>query len=101
MKLDHFFADELTALASEVKSIKLINSCLELFNLDLATEINLPDEWQDETHLFGAIFTEHGALNRDCIAKLFSSASQRPSRKGELRDVSSVHWCIKKTIRRC
>jgi uncharacterized protein YdiU (UPF0061 family) len=58
MKLDFSFAEELTALGSEVKPIKLINSRLAIFNHSLATELNLPSEWQHESHLFKAIYTE-------------------------------------------
>jgi hypothetical protein len=42
MKLDFSFAEELTALGSEVKPIKLINSHLAVFNHSLATAIKPP-----------------------------------------------------------
>jgi uncharacterized protein YdiU (UPF0061 family) len=71
MKLAHTIAEELTSLASEVKPIKLINSHLEVFNHSLATELNLPNEWQHETHLFNLIYTEDGALNRHCVAQKY------------------------------
>lgn len=71
MKLDHSFAEELTALASEVKPIKLKNSRLEVFNHDLAAELDLPSEWQNETHLFSALYAQDGALNRCSIAQKY------------------------------
>lgn len=71
MKLDHSFADELTALASEVKPIKLINSRLMVFNHELAAELNLPTDWQYETQLFNALYTEEGSLNRRSIAQKY------------------------------
>jgi uncharacterized protein YdiU (UPF0061 family) len=71
MKLDHSFAKELTSLGSEVKPIKLKNSRLAVFNHELASELNLPSEWQHQTHLFNTIYTEHGALNRCSIAQKY------------------------------
>jgi len=71
MKLDYSFAKELTALGSEVKPIKLINSRLAAFNYSLATELNLPSEWQQENHLFNAMYAEHGALNCCSMAQKY------------------------------
>ncbi|WP_198556497.1 hypothetical protein [Paraglaciecola sp. MB-3u-78] len=68
MKLEYSFAEELTALGSEVKPIKLINSRLAVFNHSLATELNLPSEWQHESHLFNAMFAKHGVLNHSSMA---------------------------------
>jgi uncharacterized protein YdiU (UPF0061 family) len=64
MKLEHTFTKELTSLGSEVKAIKLIDSRLAVFNHDLASELNLPSEWQHESHLFNAMYAEHGVLNQ-------------------------------------
>jgi uncharacterized protein YdiU (UPF0061 family) len=71
MKLDYSFVEELTALGSEVKPIKLINSRLEVFNHSLASELNLPSEWQHESHLFSAMYAEHGVLNLRSIAQKY------------------------------
>lgn len=71
MKLDHSFAEELTALASEVKPIELINSRLVVFNQDLAAEINLPADWLNEPHLFHALYADDGVLNRHSIAQKY------------------------------
>jgi len=71
MKLDHSFAEELTALASEVKPIKLINSHLMVFNNKLATEIGLPAEWQEETQFFNALYSKEGPLNRRSVAQKY------------------------------
>ena len=71
MKLDHSFAEELTSLASEVKPIKLKNSRLEVFNQELATELGLPSEWQNESHLFSALYAQDGALNRCSVAQKY------------------------------
>jgi uncharacterized protein YdiU (UPF0061 family) len=71
MKFDFSFAEELTALGSEVKPIKLINSRLAIFNHSLATELNLPSEWQHESHLFKAIYAENGTLNRNSMAQKY------------------------------
>lgn len=45
MKLDHSFAEELTALGSEVKPVKLINASLTVFNHSLAAQLGLANEW--------------------------------------------------------
>ena len=71
MKLDHSFAQELTALCSEVKPIKLINSRLVVFNHTLATEINLPTQWQDESTLFKALYADEGQLNHSSVAQKY------------------------------
>ena len=71
MKLEHSFAEELTALGSEVKAIKLIGSHLEIFNHDLATELNLPSEWQDEANLFKALYADDGVLNQCTMAQKY------------------------------
>jgi hypothetical protein len=71
MQLEYSFAEELTALGSEVKPIQLINSRLAVFNQSLATELNLPSEWQHESHLFNAMFAEHGVLNHRSIAQKY------------------------------
>ncbi len=71
MKLDHSFAEELTLLGSEVKPIRLKNSRLAAFNHDLATELNLPSEWQHEIHLFKALYADDGALNRCSMAQKY------------------------------
>lgn len=71
MKLDHSFAEELTSLASEVKPIKLINSHLVAFNHELATELDLPTEWQDESQLFDALYSQEGALNHHSMAQKY------------------------------
>ena len=71
MNLDHSFAEELTALASEVKPIKLINSRLAAFNHNLATELNLPNEWQQEAELFKALYADNGVLNRCSVAQKY------------------------------
>ncbi|WP_339723500.1 YdiU family protein [uncultured Paraglaciecola sp.] len=71
MKLDHSFAEELTALASEVKPNKLINSHLVAFNQELATELGLPTEWQEETELFNTLYTQEGLLNRRTVAQKY------------------------------
>jgi uncharacterized protein YdiU (UPF0061 family) len=71
MKLEHTFADELTSLGSEVKPIKLINSRLAAFNHNLSTELNLPDQWQHEAHLFKALYADDGELNRCSVAQKY------------------------------
>lgn len=71
MKLDHSFAEELTALASEVKPKKLVNSQLMAFNHELATELDLPSDWQNQTQLFDALYAEEGLLNRLAIAQKY------------------------------
>jgi uncharacterized protein YdiU (UPF0061 family) len=71
MKLDYSFVEELTSLGSEVKPIKLINSRLAVFNHNLATELNLPTEWQLESHLFNAIYADDGVLNRSSMAQKY------------------------------
>lgn len=71
MKLDHSFAEELTALVSEVKPIKLINSRLAVFNHNLATELNLPSEWQLESELFNALYADKGVLNNNSVAQKY------------------------------
>jgi hypothetical protein len=63
MKLDHSFAEELTALTSEVKPIKLINSRFAVFNNTLGIELNLPAEWKNEVDLFNALYADGGLLN--------------------------------------
>lgn len=55
MQLEHTFVEELTSLGSEVKPIKLLHSHLAVFNHNLATQLDLPDEWQHEAHLFKAL----------------------------------------------
>lgn len=71
MKLEHSFAEELTALGSEVKAIKLISSHLEVFNHELATQLNLPSEWQHEANLFKALYADDGALNQCTVAQKY------------------------------
>ena len=71
MKLDYSFVEELTALGSEVKPIKLINSRLAVFNHSLASELNLPSEWQHERDLFNAMFAEQGVLNYRSVAQKY------------------------------
>jgi uncharacterized protein YdiU (UPF0061 family) len=71
MKLAHSFAEELSALSSEVKPIKLINSRLAIFNHNLATELNLPSEWQHQSELFKALYADNGALNRQSVAQKY------------------------------
>ena len=71
MKLEHTFTKELTSLGSEVKAIKLINSRLAVFNHDLASELNLPSEWQHEANLFKALYADDGALNRCSLAQKY------------------------------
>ena len=62
---------QLTALGSEVKPIQLINSRLAVFNQSLATELNLPSEWQHESYLFNAIYAEHGVLHHSSVAQKY------------------------------
>ncbi|MBL4630269.1 MAG: YdiU family protein [Paraglaciecola sp.] len=71
MKLDHTFATELTSLGSEVKPIKLINSRLVVFNHQLATDLNLPTEWQHEANLFEALYADEGVLNASSMAQKY------------------------------
>ena len=71
MKLEHTFAEELTSLGSEVKPIKLLHSHLAVFNHNLATQLNLPAEWQHETHLFKALYADDGELNRCSVAQKY------------------------------
>jgi uncharacterized protein YdiU (UPF0061 family) len=71
MKLVHSFAQELTALSSEVKPIKLLNSRLAVFNHNLATELNLPFEWQLEAELFKALYADDGVLNKGSVAQKY------------------------------
>jgi uncharacterized protein YdiU (UPF0061 family) len=71
MKLDHTFAKELTSLGSDVKPIRLLNSRLTTFNHKLANELGLPSKWQDEAHLFAAIYADNGALNGCSIAQKY------------------------------
>ena len=71
MKLVHSFAEELTALTSEVKPIKLINSRLEVFNRELARELDLPSQWQQESHFFNALYAQDGELNHCSVAQKY------------------------------
>jgi uncharacterized protein YdiU (UPF0061 family) len=71
MKLDHSFAEELTALCSEVKPIKLINSRLAVFNHNLATDLNLPSKWQLESEFFNALYADNGVLNSCPVAQKY------------------------------
>ncbi|MEP1448103.1 MAG: protein adenylyltransferase SelO [Paraglaciecola sp.] len=71
MKLDHSFAEELTSLASEVKPIKLLNSHLVAFNHELANELGLPIQWQEEALLFAALYSQEGTLNQRPIAQKY------------------------------
>ena len=71
MKLEHTFAKELTSLGSDVKPIKLINSRLAVFNHKLATDLNLPTEWQHEANLFEALYADEGVLNNTSMAQKY------------------------------
>ena len=71
MKLDNSFARELTSLGSEVKPIRLINSRLAVFNYELAAQLDLSKEWQDESKLFAALYNDQGALNRHAVAQKY------------------------------
>ncbi|WP_299080222.1 YdiU family protein [uncultured Paraglaciecola sp.] len=71
MKLEHSFAKELTSLSSEVKPIKLLNARLAVFNRDLAAQLDLPAEWQQQIHLFDALYTPDGELNRYSVAQKY------------------------------
>ena len=71
MQLEHTFVEELTSLGSEVKPIKLLHSHLAVFNHNLATQLNLPAEWQHETHLFKALYADDGELNRCSVAQKY------------------------------